>query len=82
MKQAINPVVGGIIVLIIAAGAIFWLVKGTNRGPSVAPMSQGNKSPFSPGGAAVSGGGANPDQQKRGGGMTGNPGMPGGGPPR
>ena len=81
MKQAINPVVGGIIVLIIAAGAIFWLVKGTSRSPSVAPMAQGNKSPFSPGGSAVSGGAASPDQQNRRGGTTGS-GMPGGGLPR
>ena len=77
MKQAVNPVVAGIVIVIAAVGLILWLVKGTGGigGSGIAPGAKGNPSPFGPGGAAVTGGGANPEVQKGGRANTG------GGPP-
>ena len=76
MKQAINPVVAVIVIVVAAAGLIFWLWKGTGQGGSVAPGGKGNASPFGPGGAAVkAGGGASPENQSKG--RTGTGGPPG-----
>ncbi len=73
MKSQINPVVGGVIVVIILAvvGVLLW--KGTGGGASKPNGAVGNPSPFAPGGAA-NGQGGKPN--------VGPPGRPGiGGPP-
>lgn len=74
MKQAVSPIVAGIVIVIAAAGLVFWLWKGTGRGGTIAPGSKGNASPFGPGGAATTGGGA--DSQSQAAGRTGLQGRP------
>lgn len=80
MKQGINPVVAGIVIVLVLGVVGFLLFKGTGGGSgSKAPMAVGNPGPFAPGGSVK--------MNRPGGGPTarpggGVPGTPGGMPPR
>jgi len=91
LKQAISPVVAGVVIVLVVVIAGFLIWRGTSGGAgNLPPGAVGNPGPFAPGGAAVGQGGMPEQARQRGQGGgppffgaptgTGTPGAPPGNP--